>query len=209
MKIEYLKPEELVPYKNNAKQHPKEQIEQIKESIRQFGFNDPIAIGPGNVIIEGHGRAIAAKELQMAAVPVFRLDQMTEEERRGYMLAHNQLTMNTGWDDDLLMAELGNLESFDMSLFGFDTAAVDQDPEVIEDDYYDTDRTPEARVQAGEVWILGDHRLMCGDSTDGSDMLKLMGGGEGGHGFHRSTLWRGDRRQEQDAAGVPEIRADH
>lgn len=176
MKIEYLKPEELVPYKKNAKQHPKEQIEQIKESIRQFGFNDPIAIGPGNVIIEGHGRAIAAKELQMAAVPVFRLDQMTDEERRGYMLAHNQLTMNTGWDDDLLMAELRNLESFDMSLFGFDSAAVDQDPEVIEDDYYDTDKTPKARVQAGEVWILGSHRLMCGDSADSSDMSKLMGG---------------------------------
>ena len=119
MKIEYMKPEELTPYERNAKKHPKEQVEQIKESIRQFGFNDPIAIGPDNVVIEGHGRLMAAKELKMAQVPVIRLDQLTEEERKAYMLVHNQLTMNTDWDADLLELELGDIQEISMEDFGF------------------------------------------------------------------------------------------
>ena len=125
MKIEYMAPQELIPYEKNAKKHPKEQVEQIKESIRQFGFNDPIAIGSDNVVIEGHGRLMAAKEMKLKTVPVIRLDQLTEEERAGYMLVHNQLTMNTGWDIDLLEQELTKLSDLDMSLFGFDHSKIE------------------------------------------------------------------------------------
>ena len=125
MKIEYMKPEDLIPYERNAKKHPQEQIDQIKESIRQFGFNDPIAIGADGVVIEGHGRLIAAKELKMKTIPVFRLDKLSEEERRGYMLAHNQLTMNSGWDPELLTLELDSIQGLDMNAFGFDLEEAD------------------------------------------------------------------------------------
>lgn len=98
LKIEYLSPGELIPYENNAKRHPAEQIEQIKESIKEFGFNDPIAIDKGNVIVEGHGRLIAAQEMGLEKVPVIRLDELTEEQRKAYTLVHNKLTMNSGFD---------------------------------------------------------------------------------------------------------------
>lgn len=119
LKIEYEKAENLRPYKNNAKVHTKEQIEQIEESIRQFGMNDPIAVWKDNEIIEGHGRLMACLNLGMAKVPVIRLDSLTDEQRRAYMNIHNQLTMNTGFDVDLLAAELGRIENIDMSMFSF------------------------------------------------------------------------------------------
>lgn len=119
LKIEYLNKEELKPYANNAKVHTAEQIEQIKSSIEQFGFNDPIAIWKNNEIIEGHGRYISAKELGLKHVPVIRLDSLSDEERRVYMLVHNQLAMNTGFDFDVLEDELGKLYDIDMGKFGF------------------------------------------------------------------------------------------
>ena len=123
LKIEYVDPNELVPYSGNAKLHPAEQIEQIKESINEFGFNDPIAIWQGNEIIEGHGRLIAALELGLKKVPVVRLDSLTDEQRRAYTLVHNKLTMNSGFDVDLLANELQDLPELDMSKFGFDADA--------------------------------------------------------------------------------------
>lgn len=119
LKIEYVKTAELSPYANNAKLHPAEQIEQIKKSIQEFGFNDPIAIWKDNEVIEGHGRLIAANELGLEQVPVIRLDNLSDEERRAYMLVHNQLTMNTGFDFALLEEELEGLD-IDMSEFGFE-----------------------------------------------------------------------------------------
>ena len=175
MKIEYMKPEDLTPYERNAKKHPKEQVEQIKESIRQFGFNDPIAIGPDNVVIEGHGRLMAAKELKMAQVPVIRLDQLTEEERKAYMLIHNQLTMNTDWDADLLELELGDITGIDMSVFGLDAADTAEPMEAEEDDYEEPAKL-QGKVQAGQIWVLGSHKLMCGDSTKEEDLADLMRG---------------------------------
>lgn len=125
LKIEYMPIEELEPYANNAKIHTAEQIEQIKESIKKFGFNDPIAIWKNNEIIEGHGRLIAATELELKTVPVIRLDSLTDQQRKAYILIHNKLTMDTGFNYDLLMDELEEL--FDMSEFGFDLT--DEDPE--------------------------------------------------------------------------------
>lgn len=125
LKIEYLNKEELKPYANNAKIHTAEQIEQIKKSIAQFGFNDPIAVWHDNEIVEGHGRLLAVMEMDdIESVPVIRLDNLSDEERRAYMLAHNQLTMNTGFDFALLEEELANIK-IDMSEFGFSQTDID------------------------------------------------------------------------------------
>lgn len=114
---------QLVPYIGNAKKHPDWQVEQIANSIQAFGFNDPVAIWQdiaGHwVIVEGHGRLLAAKQLGMEEVPVIRLDQLDDEGRRAYTLAHNQTTMNTGWDVQMLDSELDAIEGFDMTEFGF------------------------------------------------------------------------------------------
>lgn len=125
LKIEYLPLDSLQTYVGNAKLHPAEQIEQIKESIEKFGFNDPIAVwGEENTIVEGHGRYIAAQELGIYKVPVIRLDSLSDSQRRAYMLVHNKLTMNSGFDFDTLQAELDQLSDedldFDMKDFGFD-----------------------------------------------------------------------------------------
>lgn len=119
LKIEYVDIDELKTYENNAKLHPAEQIEQIKKSIQSFGMNDPIAVWKDNVIIEGHGRFIACKELELKQVPVIRLDGLTDEQRKAYMLAHNKLTMNSGFDFDILTEELDSIFNIDMSDFGF------------------------------------------------------------------------------------------
>ena len=119
LKIEYVPIEDIKPYAGNAKTHPAEQIEQIKKSIEQFGFNDPIAIWHGEVV-EGHGRLIAATEMGIDVVPIIRLDGLTDEQRRAYALTHNKLTMNSPFDIDLLNIELEGIENIDMTDFGFD-----------------------------------------------------------------------------------------
>lgn len=121
LKIEYLDKTALKPYVNNAKIHTPEQVEQIKKSIREFGFNDPVAVWHDNEIVEGHGRLLAAMEMdEIEAVPVIRLDDLTDEQRRAYMLIHNKLTMNTGFDIDLLNIELDDITNIDMKDFGFE-----------------------------------------------------------------------------------------
>ena len=134
LKVEYLNIDELKPYKNNAKIHTAEQIEQIKNSIQKFGMNDPIAIGKDNIIVEGHGRLIACKELNITEVPIIRLDHLTDDERKAYTLAHNKLTMNTDFDIDILNDELDNILNIDMSDLGFD---LDIDKEIERDDLSD------------------------------------------------------------------------
>ena len=120
LRIEYIPIEDIKPYENNAKLHPQEQIQQIKNSILEFGFDDPIAIWKDNIIIEGHGRLIAAQELGYKEIPVIRLDDLTDEQRRAYTLVHNKLTMNSGFDIEMLNIELGGIDGIDMSDFGFD-----------------------------------------------------------------------------------------
>ena len=128
LKIEYVPIDDLKPYDNNAKIHTPEQIEQIKKSIQEFGMNDPIGIwGKDNLIVEGHGRLAACKELGMKEVPVIRLDDLTDEQRRAYTLVHNQTTMNTGFNMNILAEELDNID-IDMSELGFlDSEEVDLD----------------------------------------------------------------------------------
>lgn len=126
MKVEYVALDQVRAYGNNAKLHPAWQIEQIKESIKQFGFNDPIAIDSDGVIIEGHGRYIAATELGLEKVPVIRLSDLSEEKKKAYMLVHNKLTMNTGFDYDVLMLELADLD-VDMEQYGFDSTEEERD----------------------------------------------------------------------------------
>ena len=173
LKIEYVKLSEIKPYKGNAKTHPKEQIEQIKKSIQELGFNDPIGIWH-NEIVEGHGRYFAAQELGLDTVPVIRLDGLTDEQRRAYTLIHNKLTMNSDFDFDILSAELDDIFDIDMSDFGFDLSLDDEEPqEVIEDE---VPEEVETRCKLGDLWILGNHRLICGDSTDVNVIDRLMDG---------------------------------
>lgn len=136
LKVEYLNKEDLKPYANNAKIHTGEQIEQIKNSIREFGFNDPIAVWKDNEIIEGHGRLLAIMEMDdIDEVPVIRLDDLSDEERKAYTLVHNKLTMNTDFDEELLNIELEDILDIDMSEFGFaleeeDAEKEQEEPEI-------------------------------------------------------------------------------
>ena len=178
LKVDYIPVEQLKPYEKNAKIHTQEQIEQIKKSIQEFGMNDPIGIwGKDNLIVEGHGRLQACKELGMKEVPVIRLDDLTDEQRRAYTLVHNQTTMNTGFDLDVLNEELENL-SIDMTEYGFDSIS-EEDVELEEDGFdFDDDGEPkkEAKSKRGQIYKLGNSILMCGDSTNADDVGKLMNG---------------------------------
>lgn len=175
LNIEYLSAESLKPYEKNAKIHTPEQIEQIKSSIQQFGMNDPIGIwSKDNIIVEGHGRLIACKQLGFKEVPVIRLDNLSDEERRAYTLIHNQTTMITGFDLDILNQELADI-SFDMQEFGFEEIEED-DIEVNEDDFQINEVEKNPVTKAGDIYQLGNHFLMCGDSTKEYDVKKLMNG---------------------------------
>nr|DAW12930.1 MAG TPA: adenine specific DNA methyltransferase [Caudoviricetes sp.] len=174
MQIEKIKIADLLEYKNNAKEHPQWQIDQIVESIEKFGFNDPIAIDENNTIIEGHGRLYALQEMGADEVECIRLSHLSENKKKAYILAHNKLTMNTDFDSDLLAQELGEIEGIDMSSFGF---LLDPIIEVVEDDFDDESviEQPEPIAKLGDVYQLGEHFLMCGDSTDFIAVKKLCG----------------------------------
>lgn len=174
LKIEYVDIDSIKPYENNAKQHPRTQIEQIKTSIEMFGMDDPIGIWK-DTIVEGHGRLIACQELGYREVPVIRLDHLTDEERKAYTLAHNKLTMNSEFDIDILNAELAGFDTIDMSEFGFELDPETEDEPDVEE--FDAPELPdEAKSKPGQIYQLGSHRLMCGDSTKAEDVAKLMDG---------------------------------
>lgn len=177
LKIECVNIDDITPYKMNCKQHPKDQIEQIKKSIEMYGNNDPIAVwGDKNVIVEGHGRYTALRELGYKTVDIIRLDHLTDEQRREYMLVHNQTTMNSGWDIDLLAGELEGLD-FDGFDFGFDLGLglddEEEQHEIIEDEV--PEEAPSV-CKLGDLWKLGEHLLICGDSTDTEVVGRLMNG---------------------------------
>ena len=172
LKIEYVDINSIKPYKNNAKEHPQEQIEQIKNSIKQFNMIDPIGTWK-NEIVEGHGRLIACKELGYTEVPIIRLDHLTDEERKAYTLAHNKLTMNSDFDINILNNELDDILNIDMSDFGFDLDLEDEEEkEIIEDEVPEVPEEPKAKL--GDIYQLGNHRLMCGDSFNEDDRNKLI-----------------------------------
>lgn len=185
MQIIQLKTEELKEYANNAKEHPAEQVQQIADSITEFGFNDPIAIDENNVIIEGHGRLLAAKVLNMEEVPVIKLIHLDENQKRAYILAHNKLTMNSGFDLDLLKIELELIDSssLDIAITGFS----DEDIEEIGIGAVElpTDLADNVPTDVGEIVIkkgdlieLGanfEHKVLCADSTKEQSFKKLLG----------------------------------
>lgn len=176
MQIELINIDEIIPYENNAKLHPKEQIEQIKKSILEFGNNDPIAIDKNNVVIEGHGRLLALKELGYKEIEVIKLGHLTEEQRKAYTLIHNKLTMNTDFDIEILESELAAINIIDMSDFDFDLS-IESEEITIEDDYdveEKLEQIEEPKSKPGDIYQLGEHRLMCGDSTSLEDVKKLM-----------------------------------
>lgn len=176
LQIELVPITAIKPYENNAKIHTPEQIQQIKNSIVEFGNNDPIAIDGEGVIIEGHGRLLALQELGYTEVEVIRLGHLTEEQRKAYTLIHNKLTMNTGFDLDILATELQAIENINMKDYDFDLDINDDMViEDIEEDNFEPEVPEEPTAKRGQVYQLGEHRLMCGDSTSPADVQKLMG----------------------------------
>ena len=179
LEIEMLPIDELHAYENNAKLHPQEQIDQIVKSMQEFGNNDPIAVDENNRIIEGHGRLLALKQMGETEAPIIRLKHLTEEQKKAYILVHNQLTLNTGFDEELLRAELESIVDIDMEEYGFELDIVDlaEEPtDVEEDSDFDTTPPEEPKSKPGDLYQLGRHRLLCGDSTNLDDVEKLMGG---------------------------------
>jgi len=166
--------EQLTPDPHNAKDHPAWQIEQIKNSIEQFGNLDPIGVwGEDNLIVEGHGRYEALKQLGYQEAECIRLDWLTEEERTAYALAHNKLTMNSGFIPDALDMNLDAIGEIDMSQFGFEIPEEEEPTEITEDE---VPEKAETRCKLGDLWQLGSHRLICGDSTDSAVIDRLMDG---------------------------------
>lgn len=177
--------EELIPYTRNARTHSSAQITQIAASIKEFGFLAPIVIAEDNTILCGHGRFYAAQKLGLKKIPCVKESHLTEAQKRAYIIADNKLSINAGWDDELLAVELSDLqgEGVDLSITGFDEKELadlfdDKSKSDVEDDGYDLSAALEkaAFVQRGDIWTVGRHRLMCGDATSADDVAALMGG---------------------------------
>jgi len=182
LKIEYRSIEELIPYANNARTHSDEQIAQIAASIAEFGFVNPVLVDENNVLIAGHGRLLAARKLGMAEVPSILLAHLNEVQRKALVIADNRIALNAGWDEELLKVELEvlQLEDFDLDLLAFDSAEIDnllftEDDEDSEEEII-PDLPDEPITKSGDLWILDDHRVLCGDATVVTDVEKLMGG---------------------------------
>jgi len=178
MQIQMLKLDQVFPYEKNPRKND-EAVDKVAASIREFGFRQPIVVDADHVIIAGHTRLEASKRLGLTNVPVVVADDLSEEQVRAYRLADNKTAEFSGWDFDLLNGELFEINDIDMAAFGFDMNAFTDGMAEAEDDDYDLDAADEhaeKRVQRGQVWVLGEHRLMCGDSTDQESVAELMGG---------------------------------
>lgn len=183
LSVTYLQTDQLVPYVGNAKEHPDWQVDQIANSISEFGFNDPIGVWHDpegqTIILEGHGRLLAAQQLGMDEVPVLVLDHLSDEQRRAYVHVHNQTTLTSGFDMELLEQELASIDGYDWSDFGFELEDVLEDlPEYDPEEDQVPEVPAEPRTKPGDLWQLGRHRLLCGDSTDPAQVARLMGGRE-------------------------------
>ena len=177
--------DKLVPYARNARTHSKEQIAQLRASLREFGFVSPAVIDADYNILVGHGRVQAAREEGYENVPCVFAENLTEAQKRAYILADNQLALNAGWDEEMLSVELSDLQdqSFDLSLLGFDAGELDKllgtenEKDIADDDFDLTSALEKASfVEPGDIWTVGRHRLMCGDATSPEDVEKLMDG---------------------------------
>lgn len=183
IQIERIGVEALIPYARNSRTHSDAQVAQIAASIREFGFTNPVLVDEANGIIAGHGRVLAARKLKMADVPAIRLSHLTEAQKRAYVIADNKLALNAGWDIELLRLEINDLRGleFDVALTGFSTEEIDAlmaapgtegltDPDAIPE-------APERPIAVpGDVWLLGRHRLVCGDCTDPLAVEKALNG---------------------------------
>ena len=178
LKIEYLPIKALKPYDKNTRKHQKKDVDNIAKSIEKFGMLDPIGIWKGNIIVEGHGRMMACKQLGMTEVPCVRLDHLTDEQRREYAIAHNATAELSEWDLDILPDELADLDLSDFDFdFGIDTGEEEENAEVVEVDVPEFDEDEEPTAKFGQIYQLGKHRLMCGDSTRSDMFEQLVGGG--------------------------------
>ena len=181
-KFEKVPIDRLVPYARNARTHSKEQILQLRSSIREFGFLNPCLIDKDYNVIAGHGRIMAAKEEGLTELPCVFVEHLTDAQKRAYIIADNRLAMNAGWDEEMLSVELSDLEGadFDLDLLGFTDAELKKllgDIETEEDDFDLTAALEEASfVKPGDLWTVGRHRLICGDATKKEDVEKLMDG---------------------------------
>jgi DNA modification methylase len=182
-KVEKWDIEKLIPYARNARTHSDEQVGQIAASIKEWGWTTPVLVDEDGGIIAGHGRTMAAKRLGMREVPVMVARGWSDAKKRAYVLADNKLALNAGWDDSMLALELKELgeTGFDLDLTGFSLDEINAlTPLEVEPGLTDEDAVPEApeepTTRLGDVWILGQHRLMCGDSTSIDAVEKLMDG---------------------------------
>jgi DNA modification methylase len=178
--------EKLIPYARNARTHSAEQVAQVAASIAEFGWTNPILAGADGIVIAGHARLLAARKLAMTEVPVIVLDHLTESQRRALVLADNRLALNAGWDEEMLRVEMAALDEdgFNLEVVGFTDDEIEtllRDPDEVHAGNTDDDAVPEAPETAvtvpGDVWILGEHRLLCGDATQMADVEKVLAGG--------------------------------
>jgi DNA modification methylase len=187
LSVEYIQPDDLKPYGRNARTHSRKQIRQIAASIRTFGFTNPILIDSQNLILAGHGRVEAAAHLAMAKVPCVRIETMTPEQKRAYVLADNKLALNAGWDQEILAIELQGLIDldFDLTVTGFSLAEADFVLDAAREGAVDTPAGPEDAIppmtqdtvtRMGDLWRLGRHRLICGDARNADDYDRLLAG---------------------------------
>ena len=175
----------LVPYVNNARTHSPEQIMKLRSSLREFGFINPVIIDKDFGIIAGHGRVMAAKEEGIDEVPCVFVDYLTEAQKKAYILADNRMALDAGWDEEMLKIEIESLQGmdFDIGLVGFDDDELadlfaENDKTEIEDDDFDLNDALEKAsfVEKGDIWMVGRHRMMCGDATSAADVTLLMNG---------------------------------
>lgn len=187
--IEHLPTDALVPYARNSRTHSPEQVAQIAASIREFGFTNPVLIDANNTLIAGHGRVMAAQQLGLASVPAIRLAHLSDAQRRAYVIADNQLALNAGWDMTTLAREVEDLQAdgFNLDLLGFEDDVLNgllgttkKDPDIGADGSNIDDAPdlrPEPTTKTGDLWLLGQHRVVCGDSTSKENVQRLMAGG--------------------------------
>lgn len=179
LQIVYKNVDDLIPYARNAKIHDENNINLIAGSIKSFGFNNPVLLDGENGIIAGHGRVLASKKLGIKQIPTIELQGLSDAEKRAYIIADNRLTEKSEWDKEILSLELQDLNELgiDLNIIGFNDEDLnniiqEETPEVVEDEFSEQVETPKS--VKGDIWILGEHRLMCGDSTSESDVKALM-----------------------------------
>lgn len=172
--------EKLIPYVNNARTHSKEQITKLRSSLREFGFINPVIIDRDYNIIAGHGRVMAAKEENITEVPCVFVDHLTEAQKKAYIIADNRFALDAGWDEEMLKLEIEALQdmAFDLSLTGFDDAELSKlfETDDVKDDEFDVEAELQkpTKTQIGDIWLLGKHKLVCGDSTKAETFVLLM-----------------------------------